>query len=87
MNLMENGKSFNPNIAGTFFRVGYVEAWGRGIEKMCESKKNKNITQWELAEVLNVSRTTLQAYLKELVDIGVIQRAGGKRYGYWEIKN
>jgi ATP-dependent DNA helicase RecG len=27
----------NPNIANTFFRAGYIEAWGRGIEKMCQS--------------------------------------------------
>ena len=27
-------KPYNPNIANAFFRAGYVEAWGRGIEKM-----------------------------------------------------
>lgn len=30
-------KPFNPNIANTFFRAGYVEIWGRGIEKVCET--------------------------------------------------
>ena len=25
---------FNPLIAGAFFRAGYIEAWGRGIEKI-----------------------------------------------------
>lgn len=25
---------FNPSLAGAFFRAGYVESWGRGIEKM-----------------------------------------------------
>ncbi|MBM4089999.1 MAG: transcriptional regulator [Planctomycetes bacterium] len=25
---------FNPFIAGAFFRAGYIEAWGRGIEKI-----------------------------------------------------
>lgn len=30
-------KPYNPNIANAFFRAGYVEAWGRGIEKMCEA--------------------------------------------------
>lgn len=24
----------NPSLAGAFFRAGYVESWGRGIEKM-----------------------------------------------------
>ena len=27
-------KPFNPDIANTLFRSGYIESWGRGIEKM-----------------------------------------------------
>lgn len=27
---------YNPDIANTFFRSGYVEAWGRGFTKMIE---------------------------------------------------
>ncbi len=27
-------KPYNPDIANAFFRSGYVEAWGRGIEKI-----------------------------------------------------
>jgi ATP-dependent DNA helicase RecG len=27
---------FNPDISNAFFRVGYIEAWGRGIWKMNE---------------------------------------------------
>lgn len=30
----------NPNIANTFFRAGFIEAWGRGIEKMCKACRN-----------------------------------------------
>lgn len=26
----------NPDLANTFFRAGYIEAWGRGIQKICE---------------------------------------------------
>lgn len=29
-------KPFNPHIANAFFRAGYVETWGRGIEKVRE---------------------------------------------------
>jgi len=35
-----SSKPYNPDIANAFFRVGYVESWGRGINKMrieCES--------------------------------------------------
>lgn len=38
-NLMRRHASrpYNPNIANTFFRAGYVEVWGRGIQKICEA--------------------------------------------------
>jgi ATP-dependent DNA helicase RecG len=29
-------RPYNPDIANAFFRSGYVEAWGRGIDKMSE---------------------------------------------------
>ena len=37
--LMQAHKSrpFNPSIAHVFYRAGYIEAWGRGIEKICEA--------------------------------------------------
>lgn len=37
--LMETHKSipFNPTIANVFYRAGYIEAWGRGIQKVLES--------------------------------------------------
>jgi ATP-dependent DNA helicase RecG len=28
---------FNPDLANVFFRAGEVEAWGRGIERMCQA--------------------------------------------------
>lgn len=28
---------FNPSIANVFYRAGYIEAWGRGIQKIFES--------------------------------------------------
>jgi len=32
-------KPYNPLIAGTFFRSGQIEAWGRGVEKIAEACK------------------------------------------------
>jgi ATP-dependent DNA helicase RecG len=29
-------KPFNPDIARAFFRIGYIESWGRGISRMTE---------------------------------------------------
>lgn len=47
--LMEPHKSrpYNPDIANTFFRAGYVETWGRGIQKICEECKHYGIPGWE----------------------------------------
>lgn len=38
-NLMQihNSRPYNPDLAGTFYRAGYIEAWGRGIQKICEA--------------------------------------------------
>lgn len=43
--LMERHRSqpYNPNIANGFFRTGYVETWGRGIEKICEACKEHGV--------------------------------------------
>ena len=30
---------YNPDIAGVFYRAGYIEHWGRGIEKICNACK------------------------------------------------
>lgn len=37
-NLLKNHASrpYNPDIANTLFRSGYIESWGRGIAKMAE---------------------------------------------------
>ena len=37
-NLMRthNSRPYDPDLANTFFRAGYIESWGRGIQKICE---------------------------------------------------
>ena len=30
---------YNPDIANVFYRAGYIEHWGRGIEKICDACK------------------------------------------------
>jgi ATP-dependent DNA helicase RecG len=29
-----SSRPYNPDIANTFFRIGYIESWGRGMDKM-----------------------------------------------------
>ena len=38
-NLMRthNSRPYNPDLTGIFYRAGYIEAWGRGIQKICEA--------------------------------------------------
>ena len=33
-------KPYNPDIAKVFYRAGYIESWGRGIQKNCDACKN-----------------------------------------------
>ena len=131
-------RPYNPKIARAFFRAGYIESWGRGIQKIFEvcneygalqpeyvvhsedimiklaaiSTSNKQFsmldskaehvalkmkileylkekptaTQNELQEALNETRTHIQGIVKELVNEGLIERKGGKRFGFWEVK-
>lgn len=39
--LMEPHESspYNPDIANVFYRAGYIEQWGRGIQKICDACK------------------------------------------------
>ena len=62
--LLEKHRSrpYNPLIANTFFRAGYIELWGRGIEKIREScKENGN----EMAEY-KVTSSEIMVIFKSL---------------------
>ncbi len=55
--------------------------------KIVEYLQNQpTATQKELQEALNETRTHIQKIVKELVGEGKIERKGGKRFGYWEVK-
>lgn len=137
-------KPYNPDIARVFYRAGYIESWGRGIQKIRDACKNlgsedpeyivhgedimvkfsalqsakvpdpkalnrhnggldvglgdglkeeiirmlsenPKLTMAEIAEKLNVTKRTIERIVKNLREKGVIERKGGKRYGYWEV--
>lgn len=40
-----SSKPYNPDIANTLFRSGYIESWGRGIEKMMHYCKEAGIPE------------------------------------------
>ena len=136
---------YNPEIANVFYRAGFIEHWGRGIAKICDSCReigaelpeyalkgtglrvhfkalpeaiiddakalkdhndtlgdtlnntleskiirllitDPGTTQSVLAEKINVSVPTVKRIMKNLISNGKIERKGGKRSGYWEVK-
>lgn len=36
-------KPYNPNIAYVFYLAGFIESWGRGIEKICNALKAEDL--------------------------------------------
>ena len=37
----------NPDISNTFFRAGFIESWGRGVEKICRLCREYGIAEPE----------------------------------------
>ncbi len=48
-------------------------------------KQNNRITANEISEQLKISLSTAKRKLKELKDIGKIERIGSDKKGYWRI--
>lgn len=71
-------KPFNPNIANGFFRAGFIETWGRGIEKICEACRNYGTTLPEYTvypedimikfEALNTAKNTAKNIAKNIAN-------------------
>lgn len=38
-----SSEPFNPSIAHVFYLAGFIESWGRGIEKICQSCLENNV--------------------------------------------
>lgn len=32
-----DSRPYNPDMASVFYRAGYIEHWGRGIQKICDA--------------------------------------------------
>ena len=48
---------YNPDIANAFFRIGYIESWGRGMDKMknqCIKQGEKKQTKYIFADRLPI---------------------------------
>ena len=49
-------------------------------------KMNPRINQRELSQHLDVSLPTIKRAMSTLVEKGVLERKGGRRYGHWKIR-
>ena len=49
-------------------------------------KKRPRINQRELSQQLEVSIPTIKRAMSDMVEKGMLERKGGKRYGHWELK-
>jgi len=137
--LPHTSKPYNPLIAGTFFRSGQIEAWGRGVEKITEACKswgkpepfyriranevmigfntnviiaknivdnivdnvgvntkqikimelmqaNPKITAKLIAQTVGIAPRNVQANIQSLKALGLVERIGSAKGGYWKIK-
>lgn len=55
-------KPYNPEIANVFYRAGFIENWGQGIQKICDEceKIGAELPEYELIG------TTLRIHFKAL---------------------
>ena len=62
------------------------------LEKALENQvmelmeEKPSVTQLEIAQHLELSRTKVQSVIRELLKSGKVERIGGKRYGKWNVK-
>lgn len=48
-------------------------------------EKNKHVTIREIAENINISRKSVNVYMKQLKEKGLIKRIGPDKGGHWEL--
>ena len=67
---LHSSKPFNPDIANVFFRAGYIESWGRGIQKICGACKNLGAD--ELAYILSFRNISVswKGYIQNFIRCG-----------------
>ena len=66
-------RPYNPLIANTFFRAGFIEAWGRGIEKIKDSCKEAGNPMPEYT----IKREDIMVMFKSLVSSTDQDNQGG----------
>lgn len=89
-----HSKIRNKAIANVFSQMGLVEAWGSCMQRILNGAADYELPVPEvevfdniLANIFKISRKTIAARLKDLKEIGLIERVGSARKGYWKINS
>lgn len=61
-----DSRPYNPDIANVFYRAGYIEHWGRGIEKICDACKEIGADEPKYELIGNGLRIQFKALSKAL---------------------
>ena len=59
---------YNPDIANVFYRAGYIETWGQGIQKICDKCRalGMGLPRYEI--LVTVIRVCFPALKSALID-------------------
>ncbi len=67
-----SSQPYNPDIANAFFRIGYIESWGRGMDKMKEKCLEANLPAPILSVKGNDFWITFRKDIFNRVDLGLL---------------
>lgn len=91
-----NRVEFTVKLPNLNFKASSDEALNEALnEALTEKQKqllnilrnNPAITQKEMIENTSMSRSTVQRMIKELTEMGILERVGSKKIGSWIVKN
>lgn len=80
-------KPYNPDIARVFYRAGYIESWGRGIQKIRDACKTLGAAEPEYmvhGEDIMVKFRALQS--AKVTDMKTANRQSGGLNGAYEVR-
>lgn len=63
----------NPNIAGAFFKAGYIESWGRGVNRIIEDSLQAGLPEPVIEEDMKGLRVT---FLKDIYTEEYLRKLG-----------
>jgi len=101
--LFQSHESFPRNslIAEACYKAGYIDSWGRGVEKITEACQKAGLPDPTFIERsggvvvelrrdlerIGITERSIQRNIQKLQADGFLRRGGGRKEGYWEVIN